>query len=129
MSFGITAFVVSQVYAADQQRKGLHAQADALKLAQETDARKTAEAETGAQVAANAKLADAQRRRRASALGAGDPNAPTGALGGTPAPAAAAGQAVAARSSANSGTALGAGAPATAGVSTRGGSTSRGNAP
>jgi len=68
------AVVATTAYTADQNRKGIHAQQDALKLSQAQDARETAEAGTSAQVAANAKLADAKRRRMASTLatGAGD---------------------------------------------------------
>jgi len=66
------ATVVGSAYSADQQRKGVHAQMDAAKAAAEEDARKAAEAETGALVAANAKLADQKRRRRAGLLGSSD---------------------------------------------------------
>ena len=119
IAVAVTAVVGTQVYAADQQRKAIHGQQDALKAAQDEDARKAAEAETGAQVAANAKLADAKRRRRSSALGMGDPNAPGGdSLGGaagsvlaTGGPSPAARAAVGAAGSARyGGTALGAGA-------------------
>lgn len=66
---GITA--AAAIYSSDQQRKGLHQQQDALRAAEEADARNAAEAETGAAVAANAKLAEDKRRRRLSALGLG----------------------------------------------------------
>jgi hypothetical protein len=82
--FSLTVAAVAQsaavVYGVDQQRKAVNAQGDALRSAQADDARKTAEAETGAQVAANAKIADAKRRRRGSVLGSGDL---TDNLGGT----------------------------------------------
>jgi len=81
MSFGWSAAVWTAIgagtaaagsaYSSDQQRKAVHGQRDA----QEADARQAAEAETSAATAANAKLADNKRRRQASALGAGDPNA------------------------------------------------------
>ena len=122
----VGAVVATSVYSADQQRKAIHSQQDALNAAQADDARKTAEAETAAQVAANAKLADSKRRRRSSALGLGDTSAPSGdALGGAGNVLAAGGPSPAARaavgaasSAAYGGTALGAGAP----TSTRAGS-------
>lgn len=85
MSFGIVAaafFVGSSLYGADQQRKAAHGQMDATRESQEEDARKTAEAATSAQVAANAKLADAGRRRRTSALSLGAPAGMADSLGG-----------------------------------------------
>ena len=129
MAFGISAAAwaaiavgttaVATAYSADSQRKGMHQQQDAISASQAEDARKSAEAETGAQVAANAKLADAKRRRRGSALGAGDIGAET--LGGAPTVLANGGGAgVAAGRSAiqpvsYSGSALGAGAPVSGG--------------
>lgn len=74
--------VGTAAYSADQQRKGIHAQQDAANAAIAADAREKAEAETMAQVAANAKLADSKRRRRSSALGLGDPTASADTLGG-----------------------------------------------
>lgn len=118
----IGSVVASSVYGADQNRKGLHAQQDALRAAESEDARQAAEAETAAQVAANAKTAEAKRRRRTSALGAGDPMALSETLGGAPSLlAGAVGPTGAARAlrdaaglaSAYAGTALGAGASAT----------------
>lgn len=81
MSWAYTAVAAitaaSAAYSSDQQRKAVHGQRDALLASQEADARQAAEAETSAATAANAKLADTKRRRQASALGAGDPNAGT----------------------------------------------------
>jgi hypothetical protein len=110
------AFVVSYViYSADQARKTSNRQAAALEAAREDDARKTAEAETSAQVAANAKTAETNRRRRSNALALGDPSGSDATLGGGsvlsmggPAPAAR----NAAVGAASGGSALGAGAPA-----------------
>lgn len=92
MSFGISAAswamivagaaVAASAYSADQQRKAIHGQQDAMRAQQEEDARKAAEAETSAQVAANAKLAESKRRRRSSALALGDPTASADTLGG-----------------------------------------------
>lgn len=61
---------VGGAYQADQQRKAVHGQMDAAKKAAEEDARRAAEAETSALLAANSKLAETKRRRKASALGA-----------------------------------------------------------
>lgn len=115
---GAVAMVGTAVYGASEQRKGMREQRDALNAAQAEDARKTAEAETSAQVAANAKLADAKRRRRSSSLlASGDPSMDT--LGGAPSALAAGRVAPAARAAmgastlVGAGTALGAGAPAT----------------
>lgn len=125
----LAAVAGTAAYSADQQRKGIHQQADALKAAQEDDARKAAEAETNAAVAANAQLADANKRRKASALGTGDPTL-TGGLGGSNQPGAAPGAPTATTAfygtpstagKASTGTALGAGAPASVPVNTRGG--------
>lgn len=74
--------VGTAAYSADQQRKGIHAQQDAANAAIAADAREKAEAETMAQVAANAKLAESKRRRRSSALALGDPTASADTLGG-----------------------------------------------
>lgn len=83
MSLTIAAVGVgTAAYSADQQRKGIHAQQDAANAAIAADAREKAEAETMAQVAANAKLADSKRRRRSSALELGDPTASADTLGG-----------------------------------------------
>jgi hypothetical protein len=106
--------VVTSLYSSNQQKKAARGQANAIKDAQEADARTAAEAETNALVAANAQRADASRRRRSSSLLGGGDIADT-ALGGG-APLAAGGPAPAARAaaygaSAASGTALGAGAP------------------
>lgn len=108
------AVVGSAIYGSEQQRKAAHQSADALKKAEDEDARNAAEAETNAAVAANAALAADKRRRRVSSLsGSGDQTA-LGAIGGATM---LGGQAVsrgaASNSSAYSGTALGAGAPAT----------------
>jgi hypothetical protein len=78
----VGAVVATSVYSADQQRKAIHGQQDAMRAQQEEDARKAAEAETAAQVASNAKLADSKRRRRSSALELGDPTASADTLGG-----------------------------------------------
>jgi len=123
MSFtwvAVGTVVATAAYSADQQRKGIHAQQDALRAAQEEDARKAAEAETSAQVAANASLAEAKRRRRTSALSLGDPTG-TGdtTLGGSGASMTGGGPSSAARAGFFApaavlpvGTVLGAGAPA-----------------
>jgi hypothetical protein len=74
-AIGVGTAAASSAYSTDQQRKAVHGQRDALLASQEADARQAAEAETSAATAANAKLADNKRRRQASALGAGDPNA------------------------------------------------------
>ena len=78
----VGAVVATSVYSADQQRKAIHGQQDAMRAQHEEDARKAAEAETSAQVAANAKLAESKRRRRSSALALGDPTASADTLGG-----------------------------------------------
>lgn len=65
------AMLGTSVYKADQQRKAVHAQQDALKAAQQADAAQAAQAETSAQVSANADLAASKQRRRASALALG----------------------------------------------------------
>ena len=58
MSWVATAVVATvvgtQLYAADKQRTATNHLTDAIKAAQEADARQAAEAETGAAVAANA---------------------------------------------------------------------------
>jgi hypothetical protein len=96
-------------------------QAAALRSMHDEDARKAAEAETGAAVAANAQIAESKRRRRSSALGLGDDSAtdtlgaPTGALAGG---ASAASRSLAAYYSGGTsygGTALGAGASVSSG--------------
>lgn len=129
MSFAVaavvaTTVVATSIYSSDQQRKAIHGQQDALKAQQEEDARKAAEAETSAQVAANAKIADANRRRRGggTALALGDPTGTSDTLGGGGSalaaggsPAARISQVFANRSSMYAGTVLGAGsAPAPA---------------
>ena len=113
--------VASSAYSSDQQRKAGHKQQAAIDAAKDEDARKAAEAETAAQVAANSKLADTKRRRRASALELGDPTATAGALGGGgtnalsaggPTPAARASHSYAGAAAAYpAGTVLGAGSP------------------
>lgn len=120
-----TIAVGTAAYSADQQRKAVHSQQDALKASQEADARQAAEAETAAQVAANAKLADSKQRRRASALGLGDTSGgdPLGGAGtvlasGGPSPAARAAAGAGAAGS-YGGTALGAGAPSSYGSAGR----------
>jgi hypothetical protein len=135
MSFGLTAATwvaigtaavgaASAAYNADSNRKNLHSQQDALKAAAEEDARKTAEAETNAMVAANAQLADAKRRRRSSSLSTGGGNESLGGgsalLAGAPAIPGSAARATAYGPSATgyAGTVLGQGAPA-AQVATR----------
>lgn len=112
------------------QQKAQKDQADALRSARDADARMAAEAETGAAVAANAQIADAKRRRRASALGLGDDGVADGL--GAPASALSGGASAASRSlaayyggasSGSYGSALGIGSPAvTAGPAVRGGS-------
>ena len=78
----VAAVVGTSAYSADKQRKAVNAQGDAMRAQQDEDARKAAEAETSAQVAANAKLAESKRRRRSSALALGDPTASADTLGG-----------------------------------------------
>jgi hypothetical protein len=119
MSFvgvAVAAFVGTNIYSADQARKTSNRQASALEAAREEDARKTAEAETSAQVAANARTTDTNRRRRNSALSLGDTTQTGETLGGGtvlsaggPAPAA---RAPALAGAAPAGTALGAGSSA-----------------
>lgn len=127
MSFGLSAAAVGLIaagtavavtaYTTDKARKLAHEQMDATKASQEIDARQAAEAETGAAVAANAKLADSKRRRRSSSLLLSDNT--TGTLGGAAtalsggAPAVRSGpSAVGGGGSSYGGTALGGGAPA-----------------
>jgi hypothetical protein len=127
MSFGLSALTVgliaagtavaATVYSADKSRKLAHEQMDATKASQDLDARQAAEAETGAAVAANAKLADSKRRRRSSSLLLSD-NTP-GTLGGAATALSGGAPAVRVPSSSGAiggggggGTALGAGAPA-----------------
>lgn len=74
----------SAAYSADANRKAMHEQQSALKASQEADAREAAEAETGAQVAANAKLAEVKRRRRSSSLQLGGSDETFGNAGGAP---------------------------------------------
>lgn len=123
MSWVVTAVVGTVVattaYSADQNRKAIHAQQDAINAAQAEDARKAAEAETNAQVAANARLADSKRRRTASALALGNPNGAVDTLGGGStalsagvSPAARAAYYASGSAGAPAGTALGAGAGA-----------------
>jgi len=121
MSWVVTAVVgtavVTSAYSADQSRKAANAQNDAILRQQAEDARKAAEAETALAVAANARLADTNRRRRGSALALGAPEGGNDTLGGAPASVlAAGGPAPAARSATAfagtaAGTALGAGSP------------------
>jgi hypothetical protein len=122
MSFAITAVVAAvgiTAYSADQQRKSINAQSDAVRSQQEADARKAAEAETSAAVAANSRLAETKRRRRANALELGNPMGGADALGGAApttlaggGPNAATRAAAAVVGSAPAGTALGAGGTA-----------------
>lgn len=88
MSFVAAAGVVSAavaigtaVYTSSQQRKAMHQQQDAVKAAQEADARAKVEAETGAAVAANSATAEAARRKRSNALALGAPTGATSTLG------------------------------------------------
>lgn len=88
MSFGISAagwaaiaagtVAATSAYSADQQRKAVHGQQDALRSAQAEEARASAKAEADAATATNSALADSKRRRRASSLLA------TGGAGTTP---------------------------------------------
>lgn len=73
--------VAGTVYSADQQRKAVHKQADALRMAEEADARNKAEAETQAQVAAGEARVATNRRRRNNALALGDPTGTADTLG------------------------------------------------
>lgn len=89
MSFGLSAAAIGLIaagtavavtaYSTDKARKLAHQQMDATAASQAADARDAAEAETSAAVAANQKLADSKRRRRASTLGV---DMSTSALGG-----------------------------------------------
>lgn len=117
----VAAVVGTSAYSADKQRKAVNAQGDAMRAQQDEDARKAAEAETSAQVAANAKLAESKRRRRSSALALGDPTGGAETLGGAGGTALATGGPTAAARVASyypgtsagysAGTALGAGSP------------------
>lgn len=115
---------------AQVQQKAQKDQANALRAARDEDARKVAEASTGAAVAANAAIAEAKRRRRNSALGLGDDSTSDGL--GAPATAPA-GASASSRSLASYyggggtsyGSALGAGAVVSAGPRTTGGGLSR----
>lgn len=120
-----TALVGSAVVGADAQRSAAHRSADALKRAQDEDARNAAEAETNAAVAANAQLADAKRRRRSSSL-SGDVTQT--ALGGGGLPAGMVARGAASPAASYAGTALGAGMPATT-VATRPAGGTRGGIP
>ena len=82
MSFVLVAISPAHAYSKYTQNKALKEQTNAINAAREADARKAAEAETMAQVAANTKTAEAKRRRRSSALSLGGD---LEALGGTPA--------------------------------------------
>lgn len=110
MSIGLGLGAVA-LNAQDQQRRALNAQSDALKARQAQDAQQQAMADVQATQLANAKTADAKRRRRASALGAGGDTL-LDTLGGPPSALAAPRQTQQARS------VLGAGAPATMPVDT-----------
>lgn len=103
---------------AQLQKDAQKDQAKALQSMQDEAARKAAEAETNAAVAANTQIAETKRRRRSSALGMGD----SSTLGGAAAPLSQAGMTPQARlsyygGSNFAGTALGAGAPAAAAAS------------
>lgn len=121
VAIAIGTVAATTLYSADRSRRAANQQADAVRAQQEDDARKTAEAETSAQVAANARLADSKRRRRASALELGGvADTLGGTAGGTvlaaggPTPASRAATAVPGTAAAYSGgTALGAGASIT----------------
>ena len=74
MSFAITAVVVTAataIYSADAQRKAIHGQQDALNASIAADARQKVEAETGASLSANQKLAADKRARQANVLALG----------------------------------------------------------
>jgi hypothetical protein len=105
MSWAVTAYaavaVGTAVYSSDQSRKARHEQQDLIDAQMADDVRKKAEAETSAQVAANARLVDSKRRRRSSALALGDPGGLAQTLGGSAAPV----------TRGSMSTALGAGAP------------------
>jgi hypothetical protein len=115
MSWVATAVVATTLYSGYQQRKAASQQSNAIGAQQADDARKTAEAETAAQVAANARAADTKRRRRANTLGLGAPDSGGEVLGAGGMPTA---QRVASyypgtmASATGTGTALGAGAAA-----------------
>lgn len=122
LKYGLAALVSSQLAQALVQRDAQREQTKAMQDMRDEDARKTAEAETNAAVAANAQLADNKRRRRASSLGEGDTSTDSTTLGGptsTLAGGAAASRAATAAASyysapaaSYSGSALGAGASA-----------------
>jgi hypothetical protein len=81
MSWVATAVVATTLYSGYQQRKAASQQSNLIGAQQADDARKTAEAETAAQVAANARAADTKRRRRANTLGLGAPDSGGEVLG------------------------------------------------
>jgi len=114
---------------ARQQRRALREQRNAIAAAQEQDARNAAQAEASAAIAANAATADAKRRRRVSALGAGQTAAQTlgGGSNAPGMPRIPALGAVYSPSSAASGTALGTGGMVSAGgsITTSSGGTGR----
>jgi lysylphosphatidylglycerol synthetase-like protein (DUF2156 family) len=69
-------------YSADQQRKNMHQQQDALKASQEADTNARLQAQTDASLAANSQVAATNRRRRDNALALGDPGGTSSVLGG-----------------------------------------------
>ena len=74
MSFAITAVVLTAgaaIYSADAQRKAINTQQDALTASMAADARQKVEAETGASLSANQKLAADKRARQANVLALG----------------------------------------------------------
>lgn len=74
MSFIVAAVVGTAGflgYSADQQRKAIHAQQDALNASIAADARQKVEAETGASLSANQKLTADKRARQANVLALG----------------------------------------------------------
>ena len=74
MSFAITAVVLTAgaaIYSADAQRKAINGQQDALNASMAADARQKVEAETGAALSANQKLAADKRARQANVLALG----------------------------------------------------------
>ena len=136
MSFGISAVAWTAIgaaasvgvglYSANQQRKAIGAQQDALNASIAADARKKVEAETSASLSANQKLAADKRSRQANVLALGgnsDSTLGQPVAGGVRPNVLAQGAGVAARSQAASpgGSVLGGGAPS----ASPGGSTGR----
>ena len=127
MSFAITAVVLTAgaaIYSADAQRKATNTQKDALNASIAADARQKVEAETGAALSANQKLAADKRSRQANVLALGGNSdstlgQPMSAGGPANVLAQGAGSAARPQAVAPGGAVLGSGAPASAGSTGR----------